>query len=151
MTTPTHHLHADAAARHARGARDIQLDAVHVGTHVFAVADGFGASPSASAAAVTAVADLEGTQHDAPPAAALEAAVARAAVEVDRVARTALYEAYIDRLTDCGNADLHIERALDAFRLQQVLREIVYAGRHLPRWMYVPDAALPALLHETSR
>ena len=76
---------------------------------------------------------------------------AEALVEVDRVARTALYEAYIDRLTDCGNADLHIERALDAFRLQQVLREIVYAGRHLPRWMYVPDAALPALLHETSR
>ena len=32
--------------------------------------------------------------------------------------------------------------------LQQVLREIVYAARHLPRWMYVPDAALPALLDE---
>lgn len=76
---------------------------------------------------------------------------AEALAEVDRVARTALHEAYIDRLTHCGNADLHIERALDAFRLQQVLREIVYAGRHLPRWMYVPDAALPALLHETSR
>jgi len=32
--------------------------------------------------------------------------------------------------------------------MQQVLREIVYATRHLPRWMYVPDAALPALLGE---
>ena len=37
---------------------------------------------------------------------------------------------------------------LRAFRVQQVLREIVYAARHLPRWRYVPDAALPALLDE---
>lgn len=71
-------------------------------------------------------------------------------VEVDRVSRAALYDAYIGRLTHGGNADLHIDRAVSAFRLQQVLREIVYAGRHLPRWMYVPDAALPALLDEMS-
>lgn len=75
---------------------------------------------------------------------------ADAFAEVDRVARTALYDAYIDRLTQVGNANLHIQHALGAFRLQQVLREIVYAGRHLPRWMYVPDAALPALLTEMS-
>ncbi|GAS88907.1 glucosamine kinase [Mycolicibacterium brisbanense] len=37
---------------------------------------------------------------------------------------------------------------LRALRLQQVLREIIYAAKHLPRWMYVPDAALPALLDE---
>jgi maltokinase len=37
---------------------------------------------------------------------------------------------------------------LRALRLQQVLREIIYAAQHLPRWMYVPDAALPALLDE---
>jgi maltokinase len=76
---------------------------------------------------------------------------ADALAEVDRAARTALYEAYIERLAQVGNAHLHIEHALGAFRLQQVLREIVYAGRHLPRWMYVPDAALPVLLNETSR
>ncbi|QIV84372.1 glucosamine kinase [Mycolicibacterium frederiksbergense] len=75
---------------------------------------------------------------------------ADAFAEVDRVARTALNDAYIDRLTQVGNANLHIQHALGAFRLQQVLREIVYAGRHLPRWMYVPDAALPALLTEMS-
>ena len=45
-------------------------------------------------------------------------------------------------------AELYDPGALRAFRLQQVLREIVYAARHLPRWMYVPDAALPALLDE---
>jgi maltokinase len=37
---------------------------------------------------------------------------------------------------------------LQALRIQQVLREIIYAARHLPRWMYIPDAALPALLNE---
>ena len=45
-------------------------------------------------------------------------------------------------------AELYDPRLLRPFRLQQVLREIIYAARHLPRWMYVPDAALPALLDE---
>ena len=67
------------------------------------------------------------------------------------MSRAALHDAYLGRLTHGGHTDLHIDDALGAFRLQQVLREIVYAGRHLPRWMYVPDAALPALLNETSR
>lgn len=70
---------------------------------------------------------------------------------VDSVARGALLDAYLRRLAEAGHADLHVQRALTAFRLQQVLREIVYAGRHLSRWMYVPDAALPALLEEMSR
>ncbi|MCV7228099.1 aminoglycoside phosphotransferase [Mycolicibacterium komossense] len=70
---------------------------------------------------------------------------------VDADARGSLLDAYLHRLSQTGHADLHIEHALTAFRLQQVLREIVYAGRHLPRWMYVPDAALPALLEEMSR
>ncbi|CAM3704034.1 hypothetical protein MYFR107205_23565 [Mycolicibacterium frederiksbergense] len=76
---------------------------------------------------------------------------ADALAEVDRVSRAELYGAYLDRLTQGGHADLHLGNAVVAFRLQQVLREIVYAGRHLPRWMYVPDAALPALLTEMSR
>ncbi len=32
------------------------------------------------------------------------------------------------------------------FQLQQEFREFLYAQNHLPRWMYVPDAALPALI-----
>lgn len=35
--------------------------------------------------------------------------------------------------------------------MQQVIREIIYAAQYLPRWMYVPDAALPALLDERPR
>ena len=35
---------------------------------------------------------------------------------------------------------------LHALRVAQELHEFRYAAIHLPRWMYVPDAALPALL-----
>jgi maltokinase len=61
---------------------------------------------------------------------------------------TAFLTAYTSRLGALGHADLFDPAPLGAFRAQQVLREIVYAARHLPRWMYVPDAALPALLDE---
>ncbi|WP_328350141.1 aminoglycoside phosphotransferase [Mycobacterium sp. NBC_00419] len=67
---------------------------------------------------------------------------------VDRDARRAFLDGYADGLARLGHADLYDPAPLPAFRLQQVLREIVYAARHLPRWMYVPDAALPALLDE---
>jgi maltokinase len=35
---------------------------------------------------------------------------------------------------------------LHALRVAQELHEFLYAATHLPRWIYVPDAALPALL-----
>lgn len=35
---------------------------------------------------------------------------------------------------------------LQALRVAQELHEFLYAATHLQRWMYVPDAALPALL-----
>jgi maltokinase len=38
------------------------------------------------------------------------------------------------------------EAVLFALRVAQELHEFHYAVTHLPRWMYVPDAALPALL-----
>jgi maltokinase len=65
--------------------------------------------------------------------------------------RAAFLAAYSDRIRQHGRADLFDPVALRPFRLQQVLREIIYAARHLPRWMYVPDAALPALLDEEVR
>lgn len=67
---------------------------------------------------------------------------------VSGAGRTAFLDAYTRRLGALGHADLFDPAPLRAFRAQQVLREIVYAARHLPRWMYVPDAALPALLDE---
>lgn len=67
---------------------------------------------------------------------------------VTAAGRTAFLTAYNSRLDALGHADLFDPAPLGAFRAQQVLREIVYATKHLPRWMYVPDAALPALLDE---
>lgn len=68
--------------------------------------------------------------------------------EVDALMRIAFLDAYTDQIAASGHADLFDSAALYPFRVQQVLREIVYAARHLPRWMYVPDAALSTLLHE---
>jgi len=42
------------------------------------------------------------------------------------------------------------ERLLRPFRIRQELREYLYAARHLPRWGYIPDSAMPALLKEES-
>lgn len=68
--------------------------------------------------------------------------------EVDGAGRAAFLDAYGPRLSQFGHATLFDPRPLRAFRVQQVLREIIYAARHLHRWMYVPDAALPALLDD---
>lgn len=71
-----------------------------------------------------------------------------ALADYDTASRTTFLKSYSTRLAETGHAGLFDARPLRAFRMQQVLREIVYAARHLPRWMYVPDAALPALLDE---
>ncbi len=68
--------------------------------------------------------------------------------EVIRLSRGAFLASYASRLAELKHADLYDPAPLHAFRMQQVLREIIYAARHLPRWSYVPDAALPALLNE---
>lgn len=69
----------------------------------------------------------------------------------DSAGRQGFLDAYTQRLAALGQARLYDPAPLRAFRMQQVLREIIYAARHLPRWMYVPDAALPALLDEGSQ
>lgn len=71
---------------------------------------------------------------------------AGALADVDGSTRGSFLGAYRRRLAELGHAELYDPRPLRAFRIQQVMREMIYAARHLPRWMYVPDAALPALL-----
>jgi maltokinase len=61
------------------------------------------------------------------------------------VARAGLLDAY---RTEQGDAGLLDESLLRPLRLRQVVREHLYAAQHLPRWSYVPHAALPALLGE---
>ena len=65
--------------------------------------------------------------------------------------RDGFTDAYRSRLDALGQGRLYDPRTLRGFRMQQVLREIVYAAEHLPRWMYVPDAALPRLIDEGRR
>ena len=71
-----------------------------------------------------------------------------ALADVDASGRSAFLAAYGQRLTALGHAELYRPDLVRAFRVQQVLREIIYAVRHLPRWGYVADAALPAVLDE---
>ncbi|WP_133693760.1 glucosamine kinase [Mycobacterium sp. BK086] len=71
-----------------------------------------------------------------------------ALIAVEKTVRQAFLQAYAARLAELGHGELYDAAPLAALRLQQALREIVYAARHLPRWMYVPDAALPMLLEE---
>jgi maltokinase len=73
---------------------------------------------------------------------------ADALAELGVLVRLAFLDAYGARITELGHSNLYDAAALYPFRVQQVLREIIYATEHLPRWMYVPDAALPALLDE---
>lgn len=63
-------------------------------------------------------------------------------------AQAAFLAAYRSRLDAAGRGDLLDSRLLGAFRVQQEVREHLYAVAHLPHWRYVPDAALPALLDE---
>jgi maltokinase len=66
-------------------------------------------------------------------------------------AQAAFLTAYRSGIGDAGRGDLLDSRLLGAFRVQQEVREHLYAVAHLPHWRYVPDAALPALLAELDR
>jgi len=60
--------------------------------------------------------------------------------------RQAFLAAYTAQLAGAGGTALLDTRLLRAFEVEQECREFVYAARHLPRWTYVPDAALGVLL-----
>lgn len=59
-------------------------------------------------------------------------------------AREAFLNAYRAGLGD--QDELFDERLLAPFEVAQEAHEFVYAARYLPRWLYVPDAVLPAVL-----
>ncbi|HVQ19382.1 MAG TPA: aminoglycoside phosphotransferase [Actinomycetes bacterium] len=60
-------------------------------------------------------------------------------------AQRAFLGAYREQLATANRSELFDPRLLDAFRAEQECREFLYAERHLPRWRYVPDAALAAM------
>lgn len=80
---------------------------------------------------------------------------------IDHVGRIVVKRRHPDRSADVGRfisagiaealaayeAQHSVDRqVLRALRVAQELHEYHYAAAHLPRWMYVPDAAMPALL-----
>ena len=137
------------------GHGDLHVGQVLRGGGRFVVTD-FDGNPVLPAAEralpIPAVADVasmaQSLSHAAIVAARYTELEPAAVAAVDLTARTGFLAAYRNRLERHGQSRLYEPGALRAFRLQQVLREIVYAARHLPRWMYVPDAALPALLDD---
>jgi maltokinase len=103
---------------------------------------------------IPAALDVAGMTQSLCHAAIVAAKYAELAPEalaaVDAAARATFLSGYRQALAATDSAQLYDPGPLMAFRMQQVLREIIYAARHLPRWRYVPDAALPALLDEGS-
>ncbi|MDA2890578.1 glucosamine kinase [Mycolicibacterium sp. BiH015] len=101
---------------------------------------------------IPAVVDVAGMAqslaHVAVVAARYTALETDALAAVDTTARTSFLDAYTRGLSAAGHTGLYDPRPLRALRIQQVMREMIYAAEYLPRWMYVPDAALPALLEE---
>lgn len=61
-------------------------------------------------------------------------------------ARAELLGSYRTTLQEHAMSTLLDERLLPAFALEQELRELVYADRHLPDWAPIPQAALRDLL-----
>ena len=60
-------------------------------------------------------------------------------------AQATYLDAYVTTLDQLGEGGLFDSQLLAPLRAQQEIREYLYAARHLPHWVYVPDAALPAL------
>lgn len=71
----------------------------------------------------------------------LDATAVQAAADT---ARASFLDAYASGLGEL--APLLDRRLVPLFALRQVFREFIYAATHLPRWSYVPEAALPLLL-----
>lgn len=61
-------------------------------------------------------------------------------------AQAAFVHDYRDTLARMRSADLLDERLVLPLRLHQEVREYLYAVRHLPHWVYVPDLALIDLI-----
>lgn len=58
----------------------------------------------------------------------------------------AFLDTYAARLGEQGAGALYRPELVPSLRLRQVCREFSYAALHLPRWSYVPEAALVDLL-----
>jgi maltokinase len=148
-------LRTCAGATTLDGHGDLHVGQVLRGGGRFLVTDFDGnpvLSPAERVAPIPAAVDVAGIVQSLVHA----AIVARRYTDLDEtivqavgaVLEDTFLDTYVDRLEQHGCAGLYDPRPLRALRLVQVMREMIYATAHLPRWMYVPDAALSALLGE---
>ncbi len=63
-----------------------------------------------------------------------------------RRARRTFVDSYEEQIRAAGNPVPFVEQMLLPLEVAQECHEYVYAARYLPRWLYVPDLAMPALL-----
>jgi maltokinase len=61
-------------------------------------------------------------------------------------ARAAFLASYVTTLHAAGRRELFDERLLVAFEAERVCRELLYAARTLPRWMYAPMGTLRRMI-----
>jgi maltokinase len=61
-------------------------------------------------------------------------------------ARTAFLATYVATLTAADRRELFDERLLIGFESERVCRELLYAARTLPRWMYAPLGTLRRMI-----
>jgi maltokinase len=61
-------------------------------------------------------------------------------------ARTSFLGAYVSTLTAAGQQGLWDDRLLTGFEAERVCRELLYAARTLPRWMYAPLGTLRRMI-----
>jgi maltokinase len=101
-------------------------------------------APARDVAAMTCAIDHVGRVVARRQPAHVDAAAAWA----DR-SREAFLGAYRAALGD--RRELFDERLLAPFEVAQEAHEFVYATHYLPRWRYVPDAVMPAVLERWSR
>jgi maltokinase len=77
-----------------------------------------------------------------------DGAAAEVVAEWIATAQQRFLAAYRAALSSAGARDLLDDRLLRPLRLAQEVREYLYAVRHLPHWVYVPDLALADLLDD---
>lgn len=67
---------------------------------------------------------------------------------IDRAATAAASSFLMAYRTGTEGWDFFDKRLFTSCRARQICREFTYAATHLPRWSYVPEAALPMLISE---
>jgi maltokinase len=65
-------------------------------------------------------------------------------------ARRSFLDAYRSEMRAAGDPVPFVDELLLPLEVAQECHEYVYAARYLPRWLYVPDLAMPALLRGDS-